>query len=208
MKVRMIVFGVLALLVCAGAVFFVFSGEDAPAARQYAIGDKPPPAPAPSAGTDYEEIRWEELAPASWNPAAVFEGIDLDEIEDGSPRATQLMAQFLEKWNEAPVNPEIDGKTVRLPGFVVPLDFDQERKLRAFLLVPYFGACIHVPPPPANQIVFIQAGSPLDGIGSMDAVWVYGSIQIERIDTGGSVSGYRMTADKVERHSLAEVPEE
>ncbi|MDR1063613.1 MAG: DUF3299 domain-containing protein [Azoarcus sp.] len=205
MKVRVAVSAMLALLVCAGLFFFVFSGKDEPSAQQYAVGDRlpsqPSPAPAASAETEYQEIRWEALAPASWNPASVFEGFNLDDIDDGSPQAIQLMQQFLEKWNEAPANPEMDGKRVKLPGFVAPLDFGEGRKLREFLLVPYFGACIHVPPPPANQIVFVQVGEPVDGIGSMDAVWVYGQIQIERTDTQSGVSGYRMRADRVEVYS-------
>ncbi|MDR1462617.1 MAG: DUF3299 domain-containing protein [Azoarcus sp.] len=210
MKIRIAVFAVLTLFVCAGSLFFVFSGEEKhPAlAQQYAVGDRlssgPPSAPAPPAETKYQEIQWEALAPASWNPAAAFEGLSLDEIEDGSPQAIQVMAQFLEKWNEAPANPDMDGKRIKIPGFVAPLDFDEGRKIREFLLVPYFGACIHVPPPPANQVVLVQVAEPVGGIGSMDAVWVYGQIQIERTDTQNGVSGYRMTADRIELYSPPE----
>ncbi|MDR0633815.1 MAG: DUF3299 domain-containing protein [Azoarcus sp.] len=204
MKVRTPVSAILAILVGACLLFFVFSRDEAPPTHDYAIGDRlPPPSPSPqvqAAEAGYREIRWEELVPASWDPASAFAGLKLDEIEDGSPQAIQAMQQFLEKWNEAPANPEIDGKNVKLPGFVAPLDFGEGRKLREFLLVPYFGACIHVPPPPANQIVLIQVDEPPEGIGSMDAVWVYGRIRIERADTQSGTSGYRMKAEKVERY--------
>lgn len=210
MKVRTLVSAILALLAGVGLLFFVFSGNGEPPARDYAIGDRlPPPSSSPqvqAVEADYREIRWEELVPASWDPASAFAGLNLDEIEDGSPQAIQAMQQFLEKWNEAPANPEIDGKNVKIPGFVAPLDFGEARKLREFLLVPYFGACIHVPPPPANQIVLIQVDEPPEGIGSMDAVWVYGKIRIERADTQSGTSGYRMKAEKVERYLPPERP--
>ncbi|MDR0700842.1 MAG: DUF3299 domain-containing protein [Azoarcus sp.] len=206
MKIRIVVFALLAL--CAGSFFFVFSGEGKKPARQYAVGDRlPAPAvldPASPAGTGWQEIQWESLAPASWNPASAFEGLNPDEIEDGSPEAIQAMQQFLEKWNEAPANPEMDGMRVKLPGFAVPLDFGEGRRLREFLLVPYFGACIHVPPPPANQVVLVQAREPVEGVGSMDAIWVYGQIRVDRTDTGSGVSGYRMALDRVERYSPPE----
>ncbi|MDR2092339.1 MAG: DUF3299 domain-containing protein [Azoarcus sp.] len=203
MKIRIAVLALLAL--GAGSLFFVLSGEEQTPARHYAVGDRlpasPQPVPTAPAGTGWQEIQWESLAPASWNPAAAFEGFNLDEIEDGSPEAIEAMQKFLEKWNEAPANPEMDGLRVKLPGFVVPLDFGEGRKLREFLLVPYFGACIHVPPPPANQVVLVQAGEPIEGVGSMDAIWVYGQIRVDRTDTGSGVSGYRMVLDKVERYS-------
>ncbi len=53
------------------------------------------------------------------------------------------------------VNQKLDNQEVRIPGFVVPLEGDA-KKITAFLLVPYFGACIHVPPPPTNQVVYVS----------------------------------------------------
>ncbi|ADM10471.1 lipoprotein, putative [Parvularcula bermudensis HTCC2503] len=63
---------------------------------------------------------------------------------------------------------ELDGRTVRLPGFVVPFDFDAKGRLRNFLFVPYFGACIHTPPPPPNQIVYVEGETSI----SVDDIWV------------------------------------
>ena len=59
------------------------------------------------------------------------------------------------------LNSELDGKRVRLPGYVLPLDVDGEL-LTEFLLVPYVGACIHVPPPPRNQIVHATVKKPIE----------------------------------------------
>ena len=91
----------------------------------------------------------------------------------------------------------LDGRKVRLPGFVVPLDFDGTGTSE-FLLVPYFGACIHVPPPPPNQIVYVttQPGYPLQDV--FDAVWVTGVISTQAHLNEVGDAGYTMQAATVE----------
>lgn len=103
-------------------------------------------------------------------------------------------------WKEAPVVPELHGRKVRLPGFVVPLDMDA-RSIGEFLLVPYYGACIHVPPPPRNQTVYVVTAKGQEyrgGIGVMDAVSVTGTLTIETQSTDMGDSGYRIDAVKLE----------
>ena len=90
----------------------------------------------------------------------------------------------------------LTGRAVRLPGFVVPLD-ETPAGLTSFLLVPYFGACIHTPPPPANQIVHVHAKTPVKS-RTMDAVWVRGTLKIERAASSMGTSGYRLDAVGVE----------
>jgi hypothetical protein len=79
---------------------------------------------------------------------------------------------------EAPIVADLNGKQVKIPGFVVPLEGDGEA-ITEFLLVPYFGACIHVPPPPPNQIVYVTFSTavPIDNL--YDAVWVTGTLSTE-----------------------------
>jgi hypothetical protein len=50
---------------------------------------------------------------------------------------------------------QLQGKRISIPGFMVPLE-DDAQEVTEFLLVPYAGACIHVPPPPPNQMVYVQ----------------------------------------------------
>ena len=71
---------------------------------------------------------------------------------------------------------------MRLPGYVVPLE-EVKGELKEFLLVPYFGACIHSPPPPANQIVHVTSRTPLKGWRTMDAVWVNGTLKAARSES-------------------------
>jgi hypothetical protein len=73
------------------------------------------------------------------------------------------------------VNTSLDGKLVRMPGYVLPLEFSG-RQVTEFLLVPWVGACIHTPPPPPNQIVHVKPEKPLEIKGAFDPVWVTGRI--------------------------------
>lgn len=101
-----------------------------------------------------------------------------------------------EVWDHAPSNAAMDGQTVRMPGYVVPLD-DAQAGLKEFLLVPYFGACIHTPPPPTNQIVHVTLAQPAKGLRSMDTVWVSGTLKTLRTDSFMGASSYRMDAVRV-----------
>ena len=91
----------------------------------------------------------------------------------------------------------LDGKRVHIGGYVVPLDFEATR-VKEFLLVPFVGACIHVPPPPANQIVYVKTEQGFDVQGTFDPVWVTGTLKVTPAFTGLAEAGYILTAEKVE----------
>ena len=91
----------------------------------------------------------------------------------------------------------MDGASVRIPGYLVPLE-ENKAGLKEFLLVPYFGACIHTPPPPANQIIHVKTDKPAKGFRSMDTVWISGTLKTLRSDSYMGASGYRMDAVVVE----------
>jgi hypothetical protein len=71
------------------------------------------------------------------------------------------------------VRPDLDDVDIRMPGYVLPLEFDGD-KVTEFLLVPYVGACIHKPVPAPNQMVFVKAASPFKSEGLFSPVWVEG----------------------------------
>jgi uncharacterized protein len=96
------------------------------------------------------------------------------------------------------VNAKLDGQMLRIPGFIVPLEEDSEGRVTEFFLVPYVGACIHVPPPPPNQIVYIKAGEPFFVHGLGDAYWIVGRMHAQVRDTPMASSSYSMTADTIE----------
>lgn len=80
------------------------------------------------------------------------------------------------------VNDTMDGKLVRLPGYALPLEM-QDRGVTEFLLVPYVGACIHVPPPPPNQIVLAQLESAYQLENLYDPVWITGRLSAQSAST-------------------------
>jgi hypothetical protein len=141
-------------------------------------------------------IGWEALVPADWDPMKDLKGLNLSILSDADPRATAALAKLREVWDNAPINPAVVGQTVRLPGYLVPLE-ETKDGLKEFLLVPYFGACIHSPPPPANQIVHVLPKAPAKGLRSMDTVWVTGVLTGARTDSYMGMSGYRIEASQV-----------
>lgn len=167
-----------------------------PAARAWAAAD-PPWSP-----DGFRTLEWDALVPPDWDPTRLMKdksaGMPAD---DADPRAVQALKDMREIWDSAPVQSKLNGQRVRLPGYIVPLEQAKGGGLKEFLLVPYFGACIHTPPPPANQIVYVIAPQPATGFKSMDAVWVSGTLKTLRNDSGMGVSGYQMEAAGVERYS-------
>jgi hypothetical protein len=91
----------------------------------------------------------------------------------------------------------LEGKLVKVPGFTVPLE-DFASSATEFLLVPYVGACIHTPPPPPNQLVYIQmdAGkrATMDG---WNPVWVEGVLEIEMTQSVYGYVGFTITGQRV-----------
>lgn len=97
-------------------------------------------------------------------------GADPDDPYGTQPAATQI--------GTFDVVEELNGKEIRLPGFMVPLDINQMSEVKEFLLVPYFGACIHVPPPPPNQIVYVSSEEAVKF--GWEPVWVEGVLETKQ----------------------------
>jgi len=144
------------------------------------------------------QINWDDLVPRDWDPRKFLKDIDLGSLNDADPRAMQALEKLREAWNNAPANAEMNGARVRIPGFIVPLEHKGDQ-IREFLLVPYFGACIHSPPPPSNQVIHVMPPQPLGkSFRTMDAVWVNGTLQADRSRTDMGDAAYRMKAERVE----------
>jgi hypothetical protein len=145
-----------------------------------------------------QELKWEELVPKTWDPTRRYRDISLESLRDNDPRAVQMLDEMRAVWDNAPVNVALDGTAARLSGFVVPLD-NTQGGIREFLLVPYFGACIHTPPPPANQIVHVIAADTVKGLHAMDTVRVSGLLKAARYSSADmGVSGYEIRSASVE----------
>ena len=147
----------------------------------------------------FKEIKWEALVPKDWDPAKRFKSMNLGVLDDRDPRVVRAMRELRETYDNAPTISQLDGMQIKLPGYVVPLE-EVKGEVKEFLLVPYFGACIHTPPPPANQIIHVTVTKPLKGLRSMDTVWVSGTLKTARIDSSMGTSGYRLTTAALERY--------
>lgn len=156
-------------------------------------------APRESSSTVPRQLAWDELIPESWDPGQALAGENFAGLDDSDPRATQALARLRQEWSAAPVETALHGQQVRIPGFVVPLE-THGRNITEFLLVPYFGACIHTPPPPANQIIHVLRGDESLRIEAMDAVWVTGVIETVSNQTWMGHSGYRIASARIERY--------
>jgi len=105
------------------------------------------------------------------------------------------------------INDALNGQTVRMPGYLLPLE-TEGLAIREFLLVPFVGACIHVPPPPANQMVYVQLDQAYENGSLFEAVWVEGVLstkggthELSHVDGESDVNaGYSMRAFKVSKH--------
>ena len=75
-------------------------------------------------------------------------------------------------------NDKLNNKEVKIPGYIIPLEYEG-LDIKTFLLVPYIGACIHVPPPPANQIVYVDTATAWESVDWWEPVYVTGTIKIE-----------------------------
>jgi hypothetical protein len=113
-------------------------------------------------------------------------------LGEGGPPAVQRQTTT--------VNDDLADMVVRLPGFIVPVGAPHGGLITEFFLVPYIGACIHVPPPPPNQMVYVKSASGIAADAIHEAYWVTGKMRIESRTTDLGTAAYGLAATKVERY--------
>lgn len=159
-------------------------------------------------------VSWEALIPENDLEALLNPPAYLADIEEGSME-DQLSGQignafeqqqdqdhpYFKALRSTQIKPEFDGQRIRIPGFVVPLEFDDQQNIGEFFLVPFFGACIHVPPPPPNQIIHANfaPGFQIDNL--YDPVWISGVVRTELIENDVAQSAYAITIDTIEPYT-------
>jgi uncharacterized protein len=159
------------------------------------------------------EIRWVELMPPAdsmpspLKPKAFFSGSTTAPPDGGPPPPPLPEGKWLSFKRKQPgadqpprVVADLNGKRVKIGGYVVPLDFESTT-VKEFLLVPFVGACIHVPPPPSNQIVYVKSDKGFEISDAFDPVTVTGTIKTETAFTGLADAGYSLEAETVERRT-------
>lgn len=155
--------------------------------------------------TDYQAIEWIDLIPASDLDALMNPPDYIMQIEDGSfeDQIANSIQNELDATSSSPNNYQqalisttiieaMDKQKVTIPGFVVPVEFNDEHVIKSFFLVPFFGACLHMPPPPPNQIIYVESenGFPLESI--YEPVMVSGQLSTELFEDQIATSAYTM----------------
>ena len=152
----------------------------------------------------FETIEWVSLIPEDVLEILLNPPEYISDIEDGSADDTissqiknALTAASDDKYQQAlvstEVNADMNGAMVRIPGFVVPLEFNDDQTVTQFFLVPYFGACLHMPPPPPNQIILVNAAG--QGIPMPDLYvpfWISGKLETTISENEIAMSAYSL----------------
>lgn len=149
----------------------------------------------------YAELSWDDLLPADFDFQTLRDKIDLEQYDiqnltDEDPEAQRLYSDLQTVMADVPFVYALDGQEARIPGFLVPLDMDAE-SVTEFFLVPYFGACIHTPPPPANQIVHIVLDEAIPFTNIYEPYWIEGTLSVTKTETDIGTAGYRMAASNI-----------
>jgi hypothetical protein len=135
------------------------------------------------------EIMWDELIPPGLPYSEIIGEGELDEENDTWNPIYDA--------NAIKLNEELNGAYIRMPGYIIPFDMSAEG-VTSFMLVPYVGACIHTPPPPANQLVMVDTARPWPGDQLWDPVWVTGKMSTQLQSTTLGQTGYSIAADEME----------
>jgi len=157
----------------------------------------------------YQELEWTDLLPDADLQALLNPPDFLNDIADGSEEDildSRLQSEFNGLGDSAfskaltstDVVPDYDGKAIRLPGFIVPLAYNSDREVTEFFLVPFFGACIHYPPPPPNQIIHASYPEGFELMSIYDPFWLSGTLSVAIVSNEVATAAYTVTVDKLE----------
>ena len=138
-------------------------------------------------------IEWQELIPLENRSDDLLEKLqqELAQYEDYDPKAIEVYEKYSADFSNAPTNTAINESGIRLEGYIAPLEVING-KVSEFLLVPYFGACIHYPPPPLNQTIMVKLAPGFEILSEQvyDSFIVGGVIKISKQATDIGSAGY------------------
>ena len=162
-------------------------------------------------GDAFKTVEWTDLMPEEDLNALSNPPEYINEVEDGSFE-DQINDQFQntintiaeDRYQQALVSTsvvsELNGESIRIPGFIVPLEFNDDQTITQFFLVPYFGACIHMPPPPPNQMIFVNYPKGLKLNALYDPFWISGVLNTSLQENDMATSAYAMDMQTFESY--------
>jgi hypothetical protein len=135
----------------------------------------------------FADLDWSRMVPPE----------DFKALEDAPP-VLHVGNQRMKQVGTLHTVAALDGKKVRLPGYVVPLESDDDGKMIEFFFVPFYGACIHVPPPPPNMLVHVRLGKGIETPSLYDPVTLKGVLHTQMTQNAMASSAYTMDDATVE----------
>ncbi|WP_228151204.1 DUF3299 domain-containing protein [Tamilnaduibacter salinus] len=146
----------------------------------------------------WQEMEWPELMPPE--DLEMLETMpQIEHTGDGPPQLPDAIM-------EGRVRTELDQTPIRIPGFVVPLTASPDQTITEFFLVPYYGACIHVPPPPPNQIIHVTYDDGFQIEALYNPIWIEGVLRTESMSNDVAEASYAVTAESIEPYEEAPSP--
>lgn len=151
-------------------------------------------------------ILWEDLMPEGSPEAleaeyeAFYRALEKQYAEDGAFDMIEEGSEldYMPQFGSFDTVPELEGVLVRIPGYVVPFDFDPQNRQTEFLFAPYMGACIHTPPPPPNQLIYVEATPAVKVDDIYTAYWLEGTLASVRQDSDLASTAYTLQLTKIE----------
>jgi hypothetical protein len=147
------------------------------------------------------EIGWEELLPEGEEErlAQLYQQ-QMAMLYSGGPIAEGSAADQMIQIGTFNTVKELNETKVRIPGYTVPFEYGANAEISEFLLVPYYGACLHAPPPPPNQTVFAMTEEPIKLRNLAQAVWIEGTMFTQTQESELADAAYTIRVDKVETY--------
>ncbi len=153
-------------------------------------------------------IIWDDLIPDTSAEAleaaylAFYEALEQRYLSDGAEGGIDLIEEgsaldYMPQFGDFETVPDLDGLRIRIPGYVVPFDFNRRAQHKAFLLVPYMGACIHTPPPPPNQVIFVEADPAVRIPDIWQAYWLEGDLKAARRESDLADAAYMLRLTQI-----------
>ena len=127
----------------------------------------------------YADLDWTHMMPPE----------DIKLLEDAPP-VVHVGTQRMKQVGTLHTVAALDGRKVRLTGYVVPLESDAEGRMTEFFFVPFYGACIHVPPPPPNMLVHVRLSKGIDTPSLYDPLVLRGVLHTQQTSNAMAASAY------------------
>lgn len=148
-------------------------------------------------------LNWNDLIAQGYDENSIIEKYSplIEQLEHGSAEALSLYEKMSDEFNNAPANTEFADKNVSIPGFIAPLE-QFNGMITEFLLVPYFGACIHMPPPPSNQTLYVKVAPDFEirNEDAYDPIWVSGKLSISNTTTDIGNASYQINEALISKY--------